>query len=173
MQNLDSIIEKLKELRTDITNGALIVEQETEFEELIKIRDIDDELYETLILIYTRNKNKLLTVKNDYTRNTIAIIDMNITILEAIIHKTHPAHPNENEHQDANNTQQVIHQPKVATPFTWNDLLNPNNVFKIVIGVIILLLVLWSMFLISPKATEDTVNAVNKTIDTVNNNTKK
>lgn len=142
MQNLENVLEKLKAFRTDLTDGALIVDHEVDLEDLIKIKEIEDELYETLILLFTRNKNKMLTIKNEHTKNTLAIIDLTISMIE-IISNAQPETPTVNNQ-----------------PFTIASLFKPDNVFKFAISIVFVLLTVWTMYIINPKATDETMKSV-------------
>lgn len=146
MQNLENVLDKLKAFRTDLTDGALEVDHEVDLEDLIKIKEIEDELYETLLLIFTKNKNKMLTIKNEHTKNTLAIIELTISMIEII----------------------SVKQPEPIVnnqPFTLTSLLKPDNIFKIAISIIFILLTVWSMYIINPKATDETMKSVSGIVE--------
>lgn len=52
-----------------------------DFVKLVKLRDIDDDLYETLILIHSNYKAEFTTLKSTQVRTVSKIIDTNIDIL--------------------------------------------------------------------------------------------
>lgn len=160
MQNLENVLDKLKAFRTDLTDGALVVDHEVDLEELIKIKDIEDELYETLLLIFTRNKNKMVSIKNEHTKNTLAIIDLTISIIEIISHSQHnnnSAPVNNNNNSNTNSTS--------TSSFSLTALLKPDNIFKVALSIIFILLTVWSMFIINPKATDDTMKSVTNIVE--------
>lgn len=166
MQNLDSVLDKLKTFRDDLIEGSLVVDHEVDLEDLIKIKEIEDELYETLLLIFTRNKNKMLTIKNDHTKNTLSIINMTISIIEIItanpsnnpVNNTAPQQPYNTQNNNTNNNNQPQQNG-------WMAIIKPDSVFKIALSIIIVLLVIWTMFIINPKATDDTMKSVSNIVD--------
>ena len=88
----------------------------------------------------------MLTIKNEHTKNTLAIIELTISMIEII----------------------SVKQPEPIVnnqPFTLTSLLKPDNIFKIALSIIFILLTVWSMYIINPKATDETMKSVSGIVE--------
>ena len=182
MRNIEDYIDKLKNIREEVTIKAMGNDLESDLEDLIKLENVDDTLYEMLLLIFTRSKNKLSIIKNDNAKNTLMLIDMQIATLEHLLHnKHHITHPNRLNGYTAPVTQDVdinivnnTTTPTSTTPntitntnsnndnqtYNWAMVFNANNLFKIGSIIIFMLFAIWTMFSINPKASTDTVKSI-------------
>ena len=172
MKSVEEYIDKLRTIREEVTDKAMGDDVDSDLEDLIKLDNVDDELYEMLLILFTRSKNKLATFKNENAKNTLMLIDMQIVTLEHILHTRHH---NRNIHHmipsEQSNPDIDINIVNNATPsnntntnnensYNWAMVFNANNIFKIGLVIIFMLLVVWSMFIINPKAANDTANSI-------------
>lgn len=184
MTSLEDYIDKLKTKREDVTDKAMGIDLDSELEDLIKLENVDDELYQMLLLLFTRSKNKLSNIKNENAKNTIMLIDMQLVTLEHILHSKHHNHPNRvngyvtpvspstpdidiNYVNNANSnttpaTTSNTNTTHVNTDntFNWAMVFKANNIFMIGLVLIFMLLIVWTMFIINPKAANDTANSI-------------
>lgn len=184
MTTIEDYIDKLKIKREEVTDKAMGSDLDSELEDLIKLENVDDELYQMLLLLFTRSKNKLSNIKNENAKNTIMLIDMQIVTLEHIIHSKHHNHPNrvngyvtpvpQPTPQDIdinivnNNTNSTtpVSTSTTNTPtkndntFNWAMVFKANNIFMIGLVLIFILLAIWSMFIINPKAATDATSSI-------------
>lgn len=198
MTSIEDYIEKLKTKREEVTDKAMGTDLDSELEDLIKLDNVDDELYQMLLLLFTRSKNKLSNIKNENAKNTIMLIDMQIATLEHIIHNRHLNHPNRvngytvpvshNDTPDidinivnSNNNNNASNQPASTNnnattntndQFNWAMVFKANNIFMIGLVLICMLLIVWSMFIINPKASADTVSGISTVVEKVNGKDK-
>ena len=178
MTSIEDYIEKLKTKREEVTDKAMGTDLDSELEDLIKLDNVDDELYQMLLILFTRSKNKLSNIKNENAKNTIMLIDMQIVTLEHILHTRHHNrniyHMIPSEQSDPDIDINIVNnnasnQPASTTnnattntnvQFNWAMVFKANNIFMIGLVLICMLLIVWSMFIINPKAANDTANSI-------------
>ena len=136
-----------KEILNEIKNEiySLHIEKTDEdFIKLIKLNNIDKELFEVLILIHSNYKAEMQNVKTSQTRVLSKMIDYLIT----------------NSGNNSNNVKAETGQNlNLTNVFTY---LNPKVIFLITIGVTVVMSLLWGMFIIDPAAAEWVIQVISK-----------
>jgi hypothetical protein len=143
---MDILEEKLEKLKddlyfTDTTNG-----DESDFVKLVQLKDVSDEVYETLILLHSNYKSSMQNLKYNQMITLTKVIDINIDMLNKIKDK-------------------IIHAPQKETSSVFmssvKSLLGSLYTISIIAGVGVLgVLLLWSLYKISPEASESVYRIV-------------
>lgn len=136
-----------KEILNEIKNEiySLHIEKTDEdFIKLIKLNNIDKELFEVLILIHSNYKAEMQNVKTSQTRVLSKMIDYLIT------NSTNNVNIAKAETGDNLNLTNV---------FTY---LNPKVIFLITMGVTVVMSLLWGMFIVDPAAAEWVIEVISK-----------
>ena len=135
--------EILNEIKNEIYS-LHIEKTDEDFIKLIKLNNIDKELFEVLILIHSNYKAEMQNVKTSQTRVLSKMIDYLIT----------------NSGNSSNSVKAETGQNlNLTNVFTY---INPKVIFLITIGVTGIISLLWVMFIVDPAAAEWVIQAISK-----------
>ena len=84
MRNLDDIIKELNSIKDKIYGEEASTSVDSVFRKLIKLNDIESELYETLILLYSNNKAEFDLIKHNHLVDSSKIVDSSISLVGVI-----------------------------------------------------------------------------------------
>lgn len=121
-ENLIKLKDELYELHMD--------KNDDDFIKLVKLHDINDELYETLILIHSNCKDEMQAVKNGQIRMLTKMIDYDIELLTKYKEMLHE-----------------IKEQKHKTP-----LINPKNLAIVLFTIACFIIVIWYLFTLNQDA---------------------
>lgn len=159
---ISELIEKLKKERDDLFDSAISSTDETELKEFIKIKNIDDELFESLVLIYSNfkihnqelKKQNLVLFRNIISHNIDALthLESYITELEdnkSLVPSNTVVTPVEN------NTKEI------STVKSWQELLlMPKTLIVTTLCILTIIGVLFGIVKYDPKTTQVIVDIV-------------
>lgn len=135
MDKVRQNLQKIKDEIYDISNDRV----DDDFIKLVKIKDINDELYETLILIHSNYKAEMQAVKTNQIRLISKIVDQNLETL--------------------------VHMQKTLTEIdnlkkTKGGVFNAKNIALVLLSVASFILFLWFLFSIDGDVTGSVVDTV-------------
>jgi len=81
MRNLDDIIKELNSIKDTIYKGEVSTSVDVVFKRLIELNEIESELYETLILLYSNNKAEFDLLKHNHLVHSSKIVDSSISLV--------------------------------------------------------------------------------------------
>jgi len=84
MRKLEDIINELNTIKDTIYNEEVSTEVDVVFKRLIELNEIESELYETLILLYSNNKAEFDLLKHNHLVHSSKIIDSSISLVSLI-----------------------------------------------------------------------------------------
>jgi len=84
MRKLDDIINELNSIKDAIYNKEVSTSVDVVFKRLIELNEIESELYETLILLYSNNKAEFDLLKHNHLIHSSKIIDSSISLVGLI-----------------------------------------------------------------------------------------
>ena len=84
MRRLEEIINELNAIKDTIYNEEVSTEVDVVFKRLIELNEIESELYETLILLYSNNKAEFDLLKHNHLVHSNKIIDSSISLVGLI-----------------------------------------------------------------------------------------
>jgi len=144
---MDNIKDKLISLKDEFYNIQLD-NNDNDFIKLVKLKDVSDELYETLILIHSNYKAEIQSVKTNNYRMLTKLIDTNIDLL--------------------NRYKEIINElrPKNDNKISF---ITPKNIALILGSVSLFIVSIWTLFTINPDAAKFTSELL-KTITNININ---
>lgn len=154
---MDKIIEQLEKIKEEITDASLSVGQDDHFVDLVKLKNVEDELYETLILIHSSHKSEIQAIKSSNLRTLHKIIDSNMKVYKIIEEITKNLSDLTNK---ACNTTPVQNNVSTKdnttsnTPDDWKSKFfnGPKNVIFTLWGIAIFFIMIWSMYAVNPEA---------------------
>lgn len=135
MDKVRQNLQKIKDEIYDISNDRV----DDDFIKLVKIKDINDELYETLILIHSNYKAEMQAVKTNQIRLISKMVDQ---ILETLVHMQ--------------KTLTEIDNLKK----TKGGVFNAKNIALVLLSVASFILFLWFLFSIDGDVTGSVVDTV-------------
>mgnify|MGYP007043493296 CR=1 FL=1 len=135
MDKVRQNLQKIKDEIYDISNDRV----DDDFIKLVKIKDINDELYETLILIHSNYKAEMQAVKTNQIRLISKIVDQNL--------------------------ESLVHMQKTLTEIdnlkkTKGSVFNAKNIALVLLSVASFILFLWFLFSIDGDVTGSVVDTV-------------
>lgn len=86
---METVENRLRELKETIYDLQLEHDYDSDFAKLIQLKEIDDELFETLLLLHSNYKSSLQTLKFSNLKAMSLIIDSNLEMITTI--KSHIA----------------------------------------------------------------------------------
>jgi len=137
MQSMKDKLDALKEALYNSTENTV----DSDFTRLIKIKDIDDELFETLILIHSNYKNEMQSVKRLNSNTITKLIDLQIDML------THYK-------------LVLADVDNLKNGSVKNQLLTPKNIVIVLTTLGIFISGIWVLFAINPAAGDAVVKVI-------------
>lgn len=135
MDAVRSNLQKIKEEVYDLSNDRT----DDDFIKLVKIKNINDELYETLVLMHSNYKAELHGVKNGQIRYVSKLVDENLEIL--------------------------MHLQKTLVEIdnlkkTKGGIFNAKNISLVLLSVASFILFLWFLFSVDAGVTGSVVDTI-------------
>lgn len=155
----DKILENLEKIKDEITEANLTTGPDDHFADLVKLKNVEDELYETLILIHSSHKSEIQAIKSNHLRTLHKLVDNNVKIytlisditkqLETLNAESLAVQANHMKEQTGQNVQNTNNAGIVKTI-----LLNPKNLIIVLWGIGFFFVMLWAMFVVNDAAGE-------------------
>ena len=140
---MQEIKKKLKMIRDELLDANMAGDDD-DYGRLVKLENIDEELYQTLLMIHQNYKAEFQAMRSGNLRTISKIIDSNIDAIDAF-----------EEFTEYKLLLKELNEAKARTRL--NLFLNPKNLLIVLTGLSLFVTLIWKLFSMDAEAAKNVI----------------